>query len=127
MIKFLLAFLLLAAMSPVAPTVADPTGTVSLVCTNVDSSVHKTLGLTLVIDSATWMSAEVASESPTYFPGMHSGSYSPVSPNDLILRDGNGNRVGELSPIVPGTAHQGDAHINLTIDISASSLTCKVA
>jgi hypothetical protein len=124
--KSLFAFLCFVTISTSASTAADPTGTVSLVCTNVVTDIHKTLGLTLVIASARWMSAEVASESPTYFPKITSGSYFPLAPNDMILRDSNGNRVGELSPIVPGTAKKGDANINLTIDISGSNMTCKV-
>jgi hypothetical protein len=86
-------------------SVADATGTVSIVGKNIDTTDGKACGLTLIIAGTTWTEAEAGND--VHFFKTKKGSYVRIS-NVVSLLDSNKKEVGRLNNIVPESAKQGD-------------------
>ncbi len=86
-------------------SLADDTGTVSIVGRNVDSSDEKAFGLTLVLSNKTWTEAETGNA--THFFKTKKGAYVQVN-NVVSLQDSNRKEVGRINNLVPESAKRGD-------------------
>jgi hypothetical protein len=80
--------------------------TVELLGTADDDVGRHTVSIQLIPNQLKWSKSEPGSASKIFKTVR--GNYGVTAPNYVYLNDGRGTNVGELHPLVPGTAKKGD-------------------
>jgi hypothetical protein len=110
-----LGLALLAAALRGEPLGSDPTGTISIVGKNVDSSDPKTFGITLFLDSKTWRESETGNMSH-FFTKKHGVYIAPAQTKTVYLCNTDtvldciskkDQQAGQLRNLVPNSVSSG--------------------